>query len=88
MYCIQKLNPTQFDCFAWRCGSPLTLLGMHIREGNIFNYRTKLLRLMVGYCDGESLVCRPKANHKAVMFYINGELCWFHFRNKEFENYV
>lgn len=38
----------------------------------------------VGYCQGDSVICRPKANTKAVMFFVNEKHFWFHLSNYEF----
>lgn len=37
-----------------------------------------------GWCYAESLMCRPKVNNIAVMYFVQGKYFWFHMRNGEF----
>lgn len=47
---------------------------------------TKILReYAVGWAPSESLWVRPKDDEIAVMFLIDDEFCWAHFRKDEFE---
>lgn len=80
---IEKYDSTLFDWQLWRAGS--------IKDFNILcRYRTIieksyiLRKYAVGYCRGENLICRPKINNTAIMFYFKGRHFWFHLRNNEF----
>jgi len=39
-----------------------------------------------GYCRAESLMCRPKVDNIAVMYFAEDKYFWFHMRNNEFYN--
>lgn len=80
---IPKMPSDSFTLSRWRVGNPLLILGQQLRSNNI--PRNKIRDKAVGFCDAERLACRPKLNHKAVMFLYEEEYCWFHLRNKEFE---
>lgn len=82
---IPKLNPTLFDATTWRNGTPLDLFGVQLRTWSLANIKTIALKYAVGYCDGGSLMCRPNAECKAVMFYKDDQYIWFHLLNSEFE---
>lgn len=81
---IQKIPPILFDWIIWRNGSPLDVFGLPLRQYTLSDISPLLRKYAIGYCKGESLVCRPKINHMAVMFFINEEYYWFHFTNEEF----
>lgn len=82
---IPKLNPTQFEWTIWRSGTPLDIFGVPLRTDYLMSIKPKALQYAIGYCDAENLVCRPKVDCKAVMFYKDGQLCWFHLFNSEFD---
>lgn len=79
-----KMNSSYFDWLKWRAGSPLDFK-IQCREELLISKTTILRSYAIGWCDGESLICRPKIKHKGVMFYLNNVYFWFHFRNNEFE---
>ena len=48
--------------------------------------RKRVLRkYAIGYCDARQLMCRPKHNHYAVMYFKDGIEFWSHLRVREFE---
>ena len=81
---IPKLNPQLFDWIVWRAGSPVDVFGIPLRGYTLTDIAAPCRKYALGYCDAENLVCRPKINHKAVLFEIKDELYWFHFTNDEF----
>ena len=84
---LQQLDPTLFDLFTWINGSPYATFGIPCIYSELTKNCNKSIfkQYAVGYCNGENLICRPKINHKAVMFCKDGDYLWFHFTNKEFE---
>jgi len=81
---ISKINSSLFEWTIWRSGSPLDLFGCQLREYNLNKMKSIFSKYAIGYCDGENLSCRPKKNHKAVMFFKDETYYWFHFTNEEF----
>ena len=79
---IEKLPIDSFDWLRWRRGNPVEIFGIQIRQDSL--PIVKIRKYAVGYGDAERLLCRPKVNHKAVMFLVNNEYSWFHLRNEEF----
>ena len=47
--------------------------------------KRKLREYAVGYCKADGLLCRPKHNQLAVMFFFNGCHFWTHLRREEFK---
>jgi len=82
---MERLDACYFDSFSWRQGSPRTLFGISCHSGELIKSGAKLREYAVGWCPGEQLLCRPKAEHTAIMFFKDGEYSWFHIRNYEFE---
>ena len=80
-----KINPSEFTPFLWRGCSPHEIFGIQWRTSHIYKHKISIKSKVIGYCDAEQLVCRPKKNHKAVMFLHKGEVSWCHLRNKEFK---
>lgn len=82
---LQKLDSTLFDWLTWRAASFFDLQ-VYCRYEDITSGRGKhiLRKYAVGWCNGESLICRPKVEHKALMCFKDGKHFWFHLRNKEF----
>ena len=82
---LNYLHPVLFDWSRWRAGS-LGDLKIVCRYGYITSKEGKkvLRECAVGYCDAERLLCRPKINEKAVMFFKDDYHFWGHLRNKEF----
>jgi len=83
MFC--KLDSSLFDWLTWLRGSPADLIGCsHCRSDDFRRWRHTLREYAIGYCDAEGAPCRPKREHKCVMFSKNGVEFWFHLVNKEF----
>ena len=81
---IEKITPELFDWLLWRAGSPSDL-GLVCLERYLIEMGYIIRRYAVGYCDGENLICRPKIDCKAVMFFKDDRHFWFHLTNKEFK---
>ena len=62
---MDYLDPTLFTPWRWRSGSyaDLNLIARYV---HIVAAKEMLKLCTVGYCNAESLICRPKDNHKAV----------------------
>jgi len=87
MKCIlDKLPADSFNWSRWRKGIAIwrEIGAACIR--NIIEKKNVLRKYAVGYISGGQLFCRPKPDEVAVMFLIDGEFCWTHFRKGEFEN--
>jgi hypothetical protein len=80
---VVKLNSSHFTWSRWRAGSPADF-AVSCRTDDLVKIRDRLKAHAVGYCHAEGLLCRPKIDHKAVMFWKDGHHFWFHLRNKEF----
>jgi hypothetical protein len=84
---IEKLSPELFTWSRWRKGGDFLLENMIECSNNgllLRKIKRKIRTLIIGYCDANSLLCRPKKHHKAIMLYNKNHL-WFHINNKEFE---
>lgn len=82
---LRKLDSSLFTWHLWRAGSPLSL-NIKCRENIIISNKSILIKHGIGYCNGENLLCRPKVDTKAVMFFDDeGNEFWFHLTNKEFK---
>lgn len=83
---LRRINEQSFDWLTWRANS-IHSLGLKCRYYDITSERGKrtLKKYVVGYCKGESLLCRPKENEIALMCFKEGEHFWFHIRKKEFD---
>jgi len=78
------MHSTSFNWMKWRVGSPANFKipcrkEILIANGNI------LRKYAIGYIEGEKLLCRPKRNYTAIMFFKDEEEFWFHLRNDEFK---
>lgn len=84
---ISKLPKHLFDWQRWRAGSP-DVIGIGCRGFDIMSDhgKKKLRQYAVGHCQAEHLLCRPKNENQAVMFFKDGEHFWFHLRNEEFRS--
>jgi len=82
---LEKLDSSLFDWQLWRARQVSDLLGGYkLRFYNLKYIRDRIKQYAVGYCYGENLNCRPKANHVALMCFYNEEHFWFHLRKDEF----
>lgn len=82
---IPKLNPSLFEWTIWRNGSPIDIFGVALRQNNIPVIKAKALQYAIGYCEGTSLLVRPKSGTRAVMFFKDGVYYWWHFYIDEFD---
>lgn len=82
---LPKLDSSAFDWHTWRNGSIVDFgLAPAHRTPILLQFRDSVRRYAVGYCEGESLSCRPKLGHKAVMFLVNETFFWTHLTDFEF----
>jgi len=84
---IYRLHSDSFDWSRWRMGIAIWReIGVSCRKNSIIENKNVLKKYAIGYISAEHLICRPKNNETAVLFLINDEFCWTHFRNEEFIN--
>jgi hypothetical protein len=76
------LDEQLFTWFRWRKTDFTKII---CREELLVFNRNYLNKIIVGYCDAEKLICRPKLNCKAIMCFDKYHF-WFHLTNKEFNN--
>ena len=81
---LQRLHDTSFGWSEWRTAS-IADLKIPCREQAIIASGYILRRYAIGWLEGEKLTCRPKRDHTAIMFLKDGQMFWFHLRNKEFQ---
>ena len=82
---LPKLYSDSFCWSRWRKGIAIWReIGVASRYYSIIGWKEVLIKYAIGYLEGSRLVCRPKNNEIAVMFLINDEFCWTHFRMEEF----
>ena len=55
-----------------------------MRKASLLANKALIRKYAVGFIEGEKLLCRRKEGHTAVMFIVDGEFEWCHFRNGEF----
>ena len=85
---LQYLDPTLFDWSTWRLGSEGLIELSLVCDYKILTTPqgiNELRKHAVGWCKGETLLCRPKVNHIALMCHKNDNHFWFHLRNEEFK---
>lgn len=82
---MQYLNGSLFDWLAWRAGNLTECLNLRTRENVIVSNAETIRKYAIGWCHGESIVCRPKTDTIAVMFFTNEIEWWTHFTVKEFK---
>lgn len=82
---LPQISSVQFTHDLWRSGS-IHDLGVESRWADITSQRGRdLLKAhAVGWCHGNRLPVRAKAEHVAVMVHKNDEHFWFHIRTNEF----
>jgi hypothetical protein len=84
---IPKYPSDSFDWSRWRSGIAVWReLGVACRYRDIIDKKNILRKYAIGYIFGNELFCRPKVDEVAILFIINDEFCWTHFRKKEFED--
>lgn len=82
---MERLPSHVFTWSRWRAGN-IAELGIRCRYAHITSPQGKsiLKKYAVGYHKGEALLCRPKTNEVAIMFFKDGRHFWFHLREPEF----
>lgn len=82
---LPKINSTYFDWEKWSAGS-IHDFGIPCRYEKLIHPENKniLNTYAIGWNYGESIFCRPKEKHIAVMFEKDNNQFWFHVRNNEF----
>jgi hypothetical protein len=73
-----------FDWITWRACDIFAREQFRCRSDDLVAKAAFLRKHAIGYCPGESLVCRPKTEHVGVMLVIDDVPMWFHMRNSEF----
>jgi len=84
---IIQLPPELFTWSRWRRGGEfLAEKRIVCSRGDLLmpRHRANIKKYAIGYCHADSLICRPKQLHKAIMLW-NGTHLWFHITDKEFE---
>jgi hypothetical protein len=85
-YIIPELPVDSFDWSRWKLGSNVwRYLGFSPRKNTITSHKEEIRKNAVGYIPGYKLYCRPEPYELAVMFLIEDEFCWTHFRKDEFD---
>ena len=80
---MERINQELFDWSSWRSGTLLDF-GCCNRTFSIRENKCLISKYSIGFCKSDNLLCRPKSHHFAVMFEINGNRFWTHFREQEF----
>jgi MoaA/NifB/PqqE/SkfB family radical SAM enzyme len=84
-FSIPRLSSSLFDWQTWRLGAEfITVFGAKLRWHYMSVMADAMRAAAIGWCDGSSVPCRPKADHAAVMFRINESEGWCHLRWSEF----
>jgi hypothetical protein len=81
---IPQLDAALFDWLTWRAGDIWNDFNVICRTASLLTNADILRKYAVGWCQGENLVCRPKANEVAIMFFKDERYFWTHFRREEF----
>jgi hypothetical protein len=82
---MTEWDSTLFDWSTWRAGNIWDMFKLQCHTAVLVKNGRILREYAVGWCPGERLMCRPKANNVAIMFYKDGVHFWFHLRKHEFE---
>lgn len=84
---LDKIDSSYFTWDIWRGGS-VKELGLHSRSLSVTSPEGKRLlrKHAIGYCDAETLNCRPKFNQYAIMCWnpITYDNFWFHMFKEDF----
>jgi hypothetical protein len=81
---IPKIHPSNFTWSLWRGGTLRDLGISSNRTVFIIQKKAALKKYAIGYCAGQSLLCRPKNNSFAVMFQKGNLQFWTHTTVEEF----
>lgn len=80
---IDKIDSSYFTWQIWRANDFFSEFGIPIRYN--FIQKKNILEKAIGFCEGAGLLCRPKYNTYAVMFWDGNTEWWTHFSKYEFE---
>lgn len=80
---LRRLSSSQFGWQEWRGGSPADMLEVPCRAVSLIAAKSTLRRYAVGWCEGGSTFCRPRPEHKAIMYFKDDRHFWFHLRDDE-----
>ena len=81
---IQYMHPDSFDWLTWS-GGRLLDLGIYNRLQSIVDNKKIIRKYAIGYLFGEKLICRPKKDTVAVMFFNGENEFWTHLTLTEFK---
>lgn len=81
---VDRLSEDSFTWELWNSGSVHDFGIKHFRFENLEQHKNKFVKGLLGYCFSDNIKCRPKKNHTALLYEINGNRFWFHIRNNEF----
>ena len=81
---IEKIPFDNFCWSRWRNFDLYFCEKIICRGYDVIAHRNILRKYAIGYCEAESLVCRPKINCFAVMFLKDDVLSWCHLTKNEF----
>jgi hypothetical protein len=82
---LPKLHSDSFCWQRWRQCDVVATFGCSCRTEDLIRSSRNIKKFAIGYINAEHLVCRPKHNHKAVLFLKEEEFFWFHLKNEEFK---
>jgi hypothetical protein len=78
---IEYLNKELFTWNKWRAFNLF-------RPRCLKDFKNLIKPYIIGYSKADDLLCRPKADHYAIMFLKDDIFSWCHITKKEFEDYV
>lgn len=81
---VEHLNESNFDWLTWRSGSIFELLSIPHNMKCLVMNKAIIQRYAIGYCRADTIPCRPKNDHIAVMFNTEGNVWWAHLTRQEF----
>lgn len=80
---LHEIDSSLFDWSTWRADNLWSAFRIQCRTNAMLASQEILRRYAMGWCHGEHLLCRPKIDNIAVMFYKDGVYFWTHFRREE-----
>ena len=81
---MERLESSLFDWLTWRAGSIEEVLKIPQREECLVDKAEVLRQHAIGWCPAELLLCRPKTDCVAVMFWVKERAFWTHLTKQEF----
>jgi len=80
-----ELPADNFDWSRWRACNIFEKIKGGWYFLNIVSDKQIIRQYAIGYIESSKVLCRPKANCKAVMFLIDNEFSWCHVTDEEFK---